>query len=1724
MVRARLALLLGWCALLSAQPTAAQLRAFPEAEGFGAYASGGRGGAVYHVTNLNDSGAGSFRDAVSAGNRTVVFDVGGWIELASPVSVQDNITIAGQTAPGEGIGVKNYGVSFSNADNVIARHFRVRQGPYVDSVGRDAVGATTASNIIFDHLSVSWGRDENFSITSSSNITIQNSIIAEGLLNHSMGGLIEWNNGISIHHSLYISNNDRNPKTKGILDFTNNVVYNWGSFVYVGESAGLSYGNVVNNYFIAGPSSSQVNDPISRGNRNYSIYIEGNYFDGNLNGQLDGSLVTAATIDDELTYVPQRFPYPPVAADTAQRAYDKVLNKVGASLSRDAVDTRLVNHVRNQAGQLISDPADVGGWGLLPGGVAPLDTDQDGMPDAWEVSRGLNPADAADRNNLNLFGYTRLEEYLNDLGGAHTPKIRSAISGDWSSAGSWTEPGVPTDDDNVFLRGHNLGSSSTTISAPGAAAWDVRIGGEGAAALNVASGGALAVKNTLLVGDAGGGTLAINGGSVSATNVVLGSYSHGGSILVENGGTLASSFVAPDGVGGSVTLLGGKLAALDNLRVSAPVNLVGAGSIDSAGNDATVSSVISGGQLTKSGEGLLTLTGTNTYSGGTVLAGGVLSIVSSANIGGEGTPLDFQGGTLRVTGTAVADLTGHSVNWSSFNGGIDVATAGHTLRFYAPLSGSGTLTKSGAGVLLVDIPNSHGGTVVAGGVLQVLDDRNLGAPIAPLGLAGGTLEILTDIPTTVARAVTVSNASTVDIGTGGIVTFAEPVVGIGALAKAGSGTLILSAANTYSGSTTIAAGSLQITHPLALQNSNVNLAGGTLDLGGLAASVGGLEGSGTIDLQGQLLTLGGSNQDSTFAGNLISSAGVASVEKVGSGVNNLTGTNTYTGGTVLRSGALGITTSANIGGSTSAITFSGGLLRINGTSMTTMGGHVVNWSSFDGGFDIDASGNTFTVSQAISGGSVIKQGAGRLVLSSASNSYTGGTRLEAGSLQISSLASIGGATAALTFDGGILRTSGTTITSLATNNVNWATFDGGFDISTSGATLTLTNPIAGAGSLTKLGAGALRINVANTYTGDTNLTAGTLLVAHQDALAQTNLVPGGGTLAVTGVTSLNIGGLKGSGALALGAYTVSVGGNDQDGTYSGVLSTSSTSSQFNKVGAGTLALTGSSSYNRPIVIQQGAIAVSSVALAGSNSSLGTGASASMLVFDGGRLVYTGTSTGTTDRLFTVTANGGTIEAAGTGKLALTGAGSITQSGAGDRTFTLMGVNADCEFRFALGDPTSGKTTFRKDEGGRWIMSGAANTLTYSGDTVIDAGILILNGNARLPFGAGKGNLVINAGQFEMNGRDMSINGLYGAGNIQNRTSTKTLTLGNANANGDFSGVVSNTGGGASTQLLNVTKVGSGTQVFRGFNTYGGVTDVQAGTLVLSSHSAAGFSSLLASAGTLRVDPGENSALQLFKTIGIGGTPTAPTGVIDIVSGGFIASKLAGASAATFLAWQDAGRAPGGRGLVSSWVTSHPTFGLAIVDNASLGLTSFHGRSVTADSLIVSPAIHGDANLDDVVSFADLLQVATHYGASSGLWNQGDFNADRLIDSRDLALLEQQSGLSPEDFSASWTMARNMAPLNGDYNSNGAVDAADYTLWRDAFGAAAGTLINDPNVAAPIGPAQLTTWRVNYGAARTVGASVKAVAEPASALLGLGFFSLAPGSFASRWRSRTRSRN
>jgi pectate lyase len=395
-----------------AQAQAQAVGAFPGAVGFAARATGGRGGEVYHVTNLGDSGPGSLRDAVSTGPRIVVFDVGGYIDLLSPLSIKSNITVAGQTAPGDGIGTRGFQVSLSNATNVIVRYMRFRHG-LTPNQNRDGVTINEGSNQIFDHVSVSWGRDENFSINNSTNITVQNSIISEGLDPHSCGGLVQ-SDGVTLYRTLYAHNKTRNPKVKGRNQFVNNVVYNWGSDAYIeGDSAGRSDANVVGNYFVKGASTGS-GSPFTRGNLNFHIYAAGNYHDGNRNGVLDGVPVTTEDLGT-VVVEPTPFPFPTVPESSAADAYRAVVAQAGASLRRDAIDRRVVADVTNETGAIITDPAAVGGFGSLAGGAAPADGDRDGMPDAWERANGHNPADAADGAALGPDGYSNVERYLNSL-------------------------------------------------------------------------------------------------------------------------------------------------------------------------------------------------------------------------------------------------------------------------------------------------------------------------------------------------------------------------------------------------------------------------------------------------------------------------------------------------------------------------------------------------------------------------------------------------------------------------------------------------------------------------------------------------------------------------------------------------------------------------------------------------------------------------------------------------------------------------------------------------------------------------------------------------------------------------------------------------------------------------------------------------------------------------------------------------------------------------------------------------------------------------------------------------------------------------------------------------------------------------------------------------------------------------------------------------------------
>src|SRR5215510_1118791 len=446
------------------------LPAFPGAAGFGANARGGRGGSVYIVTNLNDSGPGSFRDAVSQPNRYVVFAVGGVIRINSRIQVAPNLTIAGQTAPGEGITIYGNGLSFSNANNTITRYLRVRMGVVGDS-GVDAVTIAQGDNMIFDHVSVSWGRDETFSVSgTASNVTVQDSIIAQGLFSHSAGGLLETSGGVSIVRCLYIDNVTRNPKVKGVNEFVNNVVYNWGreGGYILGDSAGQSFVNVIENYYINGPSTGI--QPFTRGNLNFHIYAQNNYHDDNLNGQLDGAIVPQSgytTVD----WITTPFSYPTVGALNvmpATEAYGHVIANAGASRFRDRVDLRLVEeaHSLGALGQIISNENDppMNGPGPVAGGRAPADADLDGMPDYWEIAAGLDPNVADQNGDADGNGYTNLEDYLNSLvkGGVQQGSITSVTDDTGLSAAD-----AVTSDDTLTLSGAARAGAGVTVTKVG---------------------------------------------------------------------------------------------------------------------------------------------------------------------------------------------------------------------------------------------------------------------------------------------------------------------------------------------------------------------------------------------------------------------------------------------------------------------------------------------------------------------------------------------------------------------------------------------------------------------------------------------------------------------------------------------------------------------------------------------------------------------------------------------------------------------------------------------------------------------------------------------------------------------------------------------------------------------------------------------------------------------------------------------------------------------------------------------------------------------------------------------------------------------------------------------------------------------------------------------------------------------------------------------------------
>jgi SpoVK/Ycf46/Vps4 family AAA+-type ATPase len=436
-------------------PAAEPLLAFPGAEGFGRFARGGRGGDVYHVTTLDDSGPGSLREAIASKHpsvpRTVVFDIGGTITLKKPLRIErvTGLTLAGQTAPGGGITVRDHVTEFRACADIVVRYMRFRLGD-ASKTSDDVLGfgpeEGTCRNVILDHVTATWGVDAIMDVYATDRFTMQWCLFGEALHDsthskkepHAMLMSFRKIRGtISIHHNLLFSSRDRHPTLGGypppssdpasIFDLRNNLIYNWEG------PCNLATGrfNIVGNYWRPGPNTKPYEEelpiaPKAEAQNVTTGFIARNVFESKPEWSEDNDLafewgVRGGKYIGDVT--PEKFkqraevvaPADRPVTQSADEVMNLVLERAGASLVRDAADERVIAGVKDRTNRRIDSQDDVGGWPRLDPGTPLPDSDGDGMPDAWEKKHALNPRNPGDGNRVGRGGYTNLERYLDEI-------------------------------------------------------------------------------------------------------------------------------------------------------------------------------------------------------------------------------------------------------------------------------------------------------------------------------------------------------------------------------------------------------------------------------------------------------------------------------------------------------------------------------------------------------------------------------------------------------------------------------------------------------------------------------------------------------------------------------------------------------------------------------------------------------------------------------------------------------------------------------------------------------------------------------------------------------------------------------------------------------------------------------------------------------------------------------------------------------------------------------------------------------------------------------------------------------------------------------------------------------------------------------------------------------------------------------------------------------------
>ncbi len=1066
----------------------------------------------------------------------------------------------------------------------------------------------------------------------------------------------------------------------------------------------------------------------------------------------------------------------------------------------------------------------------------------------------------------------------------------------------------------------NLGSASGGLTFEGGTLQTTAILSSGRSITMSDNGGTLSPEagTTLTLNGAidGSGVLTMAG---AGTLLLTGANTHGGTKVTS--GTLSVSSDGNLGYAGSgLTLNGGTLQTTASMASARSITLGGGTFSPDAGTTLTLNGTIGGdGGLRMAGPGTLVLTGSNTYGGGTNLQGGTLSIASDANLGSTSNLLlQLNGATLQTTASMA---TGRSIFLGSA-GGTFSPDAGTTLTLNGAIDGPGALTMAGAGTLEfaqgIYFNNFSGGIALNAGTLSA-SSSNLG--LGGLTFNGGTLQTTASFGLGFALALG-SNGGTFSPNSGTTLTVTSAISGAGGLTMEGAGTLALTAANTYSGGTTLNSGTLSISSDANLGAAGAGLTfnGGTLQTTGNFAtdrSIALNAAGGTfMPASGTKLTLW---QPVTGSGGLT---------MAGAGTLELTGGSTFTGATTVASGTLALAGSGSlasssgvglsVAGATFDISASSGTPTIQSLSGVT--GTTVNLGGRN--LTIDGTAST-TFSGTIGGdGGLTKQGAGTLTLAG-TNTYGGSTSIAGGALSISSDASLGGPLSYLQLDGGTLQTTA----SLSSGRSVVLGNGGGAFAADLGTTLTLNGTIGGGGGLTTTGPGTVALSGTTAYTGATSISAGTLALTGSGTIGHSsgvNLAAAGAVFDISGSsgnqTIQDLTGLSGS-TVNLGANRLVVG-TAGTSTFSGTVAGSG---GLTMAGPGTLTLAGTNTYEGGTTVTSGTLAISSEANLGNLNGA--------LTLDGGTLQSTAPMT---DRhLVTLGAGGGTFShgaggilnmagtISGTGGLTLAGPGTIALSGAnsyGGGTTVNAGVlmiASDANLGNASGGLTLNNgtllttTSFSSDRsialgsGTPIIKADAGATLTLNGaiagansnlgiegtGTVALGGANTYGGWTALGFGGhlalvGSGSIAQSAGlEFFTAGTSFDISGSSGNQTIQNlvgiggttiNLGANSLTLGTASLS-NFAGTIQGSGG--------LIKQGTGTLMLTGQNGYGGGTTINAGTVSISSDGNLGNASggVTLNGGALQTTA--NLASTRSITLGSGGGTFAPdTGTKLTLSG------------------------------------------------------------------------------------------------------------------------------------------------------------------------------------------------------------------------------------------------